>query len=160
MKLEYYVYYYNFNEQSIKKFNVFNHDRFLEAATKNLRKCETKKEFAEELRKDLAYYFWSKAEWEVVVTSWVPHITMSELDRLNEEREDSFKKYNREPYRLDVNPDVNEKIDVYEQVMLNWNLFVDYVWSYKKIFDVSNANVSEVMSNIYAKDKVSQDSEK
>ena len=46
------MYYYNFNEQSIKKFNVFNHDRFLEAATKNLRKCETKKEFAEELRKD------------------------------------------------------------------------------------------------------------
>lgn len=132
MKLEYYVYYHNFNGKSVEKFNVFAHGRFLENVKKNLKKCETKEEFAEELRKDLAYYFWSKAEWEVVITPWVPHITMSELDRLNKEREDSFKNYNREPYRLYVNPDVGKKIDVYEQVRLNWDLFVDYVWSHKK----------------------------
>ena len=126
------MYYHNFNGKSIEKFNVFAHSRFLENVKKNLKKCETKEEFAEELRKDLAYYFWSKAEWEVVITPWVPHITMSELDRLNKEREDSFKKYNREPYSLYVNPDVGEKIDVYEQIMLNWDLFVDYVWSNKK----------------------------
>lgn len=132
LKLEWNVYTHDFNKNEIKIFNIFNHGRFLEDVKKNLRKCEKKKEFAEELRKDLAYYFWSKAEWEVVITSWVPHITMSELDRLNKEREDSFKKYNREPYSLYVNPDVGEKIDVYEQVRLNWDLFVDYVWSHKK----------------------------
>ena len=133
MKLEYYVYYYNFNSHSIKKFNIFNHGRFLEDVKKDLRECETKKEFAEELYKDLIYYFWSKAEWEVVITPWTPRITISELNRLNEEREKTLKKYNREPHSLYVNPDVGEKIDVYEQVMLNWDLFVDYVWQHKKV---------------------------
>ena len=133
MKLEYYVYYYNFNSHSIKKFNIFNHGRFLEDVKKDLRECETKKEFAEELHKDLIYYFWSKAEWEVVITPWTPRITISELNRLNEEREKTLKKYNREPYSLYVNPDISEKIDVYEQVMLNWDLFVDYVWQHKKV---------------------------
>lgn len=133
MKLEYYVYYYNFNSHSIKKFNIFNHGRFLEDVKKDLKKCETKKEFAEELHKDLIYYFWSKAEWEVIITPCISRISISELNRLNEEREKTLKKYNREPYSLYVNPDISEKIDIYEQVMLNWDLFVDYVWSHKKV---------------------------
>ena len=133
MKLEYYVYYYNFNSRSIKKFNIFNHGRFLEDVKKDLRECETKKEFAEELYKDLIYYFWSKADWEVVITPWTPYITISELNRLNEEREKILKKYDIEPRRLYVNPEVGEKIDIYDQVMLNWDLFVDYVWSHKKV---------------------------
>lgn len=133
LKLEYYVYYYNFNSHSIKKFNIFNHGRFLEDVMKNLRECETKKEFAEKLHKDLIYYFWSKAEWEVVITPWTPYITISELNRLNEERKKILKKYDSEPRRLYVNPEVSEKIDIYDQVMLNWDLFVDYVWQHKKV---------------------------
>ncbi len=126
------MYYHNFNGKSIEKFNIFDHGEFLEYVKKDLKKCNTKEEFAEKLRGHLFYYYASKCEWEVVITSWVPHITMSELDRLNAEREMALKKYNREPYSLYVNPDVGEKIDIYEQVRLNWNLFVDYVWSHKK----------------------------
>ena len=133
MKLEYYVYYHNFNGKSIEKFNIFNHGRFLEDVKKDLKKYADKEEFSERLRGHLFYYYGSKCEWEVVITSWVPHITISELNRLNEERERTLKKYNREPYSLYVNPDVGEKIDVYEQIMLNWDLFVDYVWSHKKV---------------------------
>ena len=132
LKLEWNVYTHDFNKNEIKIFNIFNHDRFLEDVMKDLKKYAIKEEFAERLRGHLFYYYGSKCEWEVVITSWVPHITISELNRLNEEREKILKKYNREPYRLYVNPDVGEKIDVYEQVMLNWDLFVDYVWSHKK----------------------------
>ena len=126
------MYYHNFNGKSIEKFNIFDHGRFLEDVKKDLKKYADKEEFSERLRGHLFYYYGSKCEWEVVITSWVPHITISELNRLNEERERTLKEYNREPYSLYVNPDVGEKIDVYEQVMLNWNLFVDYVWSHKK----------------------------
>ena len=132
MKLEWNVYTHDFNGKEIKIFNIFNHGRFLEDVKKDLKKYNTKEEFAERLRGHLFYYYGSKCEWEVVITSWVPHITMSELDRMNAEREETLKKYNREPYRLYVNPDVGKKIDVYEQVRLNWHLFVDYVWSHKK----------------------------
>lgn len=132
MKLEWNVYSHDFNRKEIETFNIFNHGRFLEDVKKNLKKCETKDKFAEELRRSLFYYFGSKCEWEVVITSWVPHITISELDRLNAEREETLKKYNRNPYSLYVNPEVGEKVDVYEQVRLNWNVFVDYVWSHKR----------------------------
>ena len=132
------MYYHNFNGKSIEKFNIFDHGRFFEDIKKDLKKYDTKEEFAERLRGHLFYYYGSKCEWEVVITSWVPYITMSELDRLNAECEETLKKYNREPYRLYVNPDVGKKIDVYEQVRLNWDLFVDYVWSHKR----SNKNES------------------
>lgn len=138
MKLEWNVYTHDFNSREIKTFNIFNHGRFLEDVKKDLKKYETKEEFTERLRGHLFYYYGSKCEWEVVVTSWVPHITMSELDRINTEREETLKKYNREPYRLYVNPDVGKKIDVYGQVRLNWDIFVDYVWSHKR----SNKNES------------------
>lgn len=133
MKLEYYVYYYNFNSHSIKKFNIFNHGRFLEDVKKDLKKYDTKEEFAERLQGHLFYYYNSKCEWEVIITPCIPRISISELNRLNEEREKTLKKYNREPYSLYVNPNVSEKIDIYDQVMLNWDLFVDYVWQYKKV---------------------------
>ena len=109
MKLEYYVYYHNFNGKSIEKFNIFDHGRFLHYVKKDIKKCATKEEFSERLRGHLFYYYGSKCEWEVVVTSWVPHITISELNRLNEEREKALKRYNREPYSLYVNPDVSKK---------------------------------------------------
>lgn len=44
------------------------------------------------------YYFWSKTEWEVIVSPW-------------------------------VGKGGDEKIDVYDQLKLNWDKFVDYVWS-------------------------------
>ena len=97
-----------------------------------MKKCETKEEFAELLRRDLFYYFGSKCEWEIVITSWVPHITTSELDRLNAAREETLKKYGREPYSLYVNPEVGEKIDVYSQVLMNFQHVVDYIWSHKR----------------------------
>ena len=132
MKLKYYVYYHNFNGKSIKKINIFDHDRFLEDVKKDLKKYDTKEEFAERLRGHLFYYYASKCEGEVVITSWVPHITMSELNRLNAERERLLKEYNHEPYSLYVNLNVGEKVDIYSQIRLNWDVFVDYVWSHKR----------------------------
>lgn len=132
MNLVWNVYMDDPNKKSIELFNIFDHGRFTDDVRKSLNKCDTKEELAESLRKNLLYYYWSKAEWEIVITPWVPSIGMAELDRLNAEREETRKKYNREPYSLYVNPDICEKVDVYSQVMLNWDVFVDYVWSHKK----------------------------
>lgn len=129
--LKWFVYCNDFNDKKIKEFNVFNHSRFCEDVKKDLKKCETKEEFAEKLRRNLFYYYGSKCEWEVVVTSWVPHITADELNRLNAEREKTLKEYKREPYCLYVKPDVAKKIDVKGQIMLNFDLFLDYVWLHK-----------------------------
>ena len=99
---------------------------------KDLKKYKDKDDFAEQLKRELFYYFGSKYEWEVIITTWTTHITMTELDRLNIEKEERIKKYGREPYSMNVNPTVAKKIDVRSQVLINFDMFLDYVWSNKK----------------------------
>lgn len=123
----------NFNGREIETYDIFKHHSFNEAVKKLLKEEITKKEFAEKLRRELSYYFWAKCEMEVVVTSWPCYIDQKELDRLNKENEEGNKRYGHYPYKLNVDPDVGKKIDIYDQVYgLNWNVFVDYVWSHKK----------------------------
>lgn len=98
------VYYGNFNDRKIETYNIFDHYSFCkecEMAAK--RRGVTKEEFAEAVRKSLMYYFWSKCEWEIIVSHWPPN------ERLKD-----------------------RKIDVYEQVMMNWDVFIDWLWTNRK----------------------------
>lgn len=52
-------------------------------------------------------YYWSKCEWEIILSHWPPRKNAQEL-----------------------------KIDVYDQVMLNWPIFCDYIWANKDEFKV------------------------
>ena len=94
------VIYENINSRSIETFNVFDHGRFVEDIKKHFKTCETKELFADHLRRSVMYYFWSKCEWEVLVTPLCE---------------------GRSP--------VEKKIDVAWQLINNWEVFVDYVWS-------------------------------
>ena len=101
-ELKWYVYIGNANSGKIEQFNIFHHGSFLTETEVIFH--ENRKDFnafQEELRRALRYYFWSKCEWEVVIDHW-PHFD-----------DPRFK---------------NEKIDVYDQVMLNWPVFTKYVW--------------------------------
>lgn len=98
------VFYYNCNNcntDKIESFNIFRHCRFREDVQKNLKTHTDKNEFAKVLKSDLQYYFWSKAEYELIVKAW-------------------------------VGGDAEMKIDIYKQVVINWDRFVDYVWSFKE----------------------------
>ena len=97
--LEYNVYYENFNAKKIEVYNIFKYG-FLEELFRDIKnECSSKEEFAEKIDFELKYRYWSKCEWEIILSDWPPSNT--------------FKK---------------EKIDVYDQIKLNWNIFVDYVW--------------------------------
>lgn len=127
-KLVWNVYYHDVNGEKIKVVNVFKHSSFNKDVEKLLKEKSTHgltyNEFSKELKHIVQYYFWRKAEYEVVVTSWVPHIDNKELDRLISERA------NHSCYSYYVNLDVENKIDIYEQLMLNWEQFVNYVWKF------------------------------
>ena len=125
------VYYESFNNNSIIKYNIFNHKSFAKDVNKLLKENTTKDEFAEQLKRSLRYYFWGKSEYEVVITSWPVYIYRAELDRLNTEYQEYNNKWGHYPYDIDIVPNVGEKIDIYNQVMLNFDIFVDYVWSNK-----------------------------
>ena len=101
------VYYYSITKRKIETWNVFNHGRFVTDIKNHLKVCGTeeyKKEFAIELRCSLYYYYGSKSEWEVIICPWVG----------GDKKKDA------------------EKIDIYSQVMMNWDLFLDYIWNNKE----------------------------
>lgn len=95
----------DFNGRKIVYFDIFNHSYFLEDIRKLIRSIDSREKFLEEVRNKLRYYFWSKCEYEVIISGWPPP------------REDSGFK--------------NRKVDIYEQVMMNWDAFSFYIWEYR-----------------------------
>ena len=101
--LEWNVFYSSFTLREIKTFNIFKHGGFFEDCLKAKKKYgEDRDAFEEEVRKSLSYYFWSKCEWEIILSHWPPREGES-----------------------------GRKIDVYEQVRMNWNAFTEYLWQHR-----------------------------
>ena len=99
------VYRESINNRKIDVYNVFEHSSFLYECAKALAKYKDDKKQAEkEIHSSLMYYFWSKCEFEILLYPFIDP------------------KESAEPI----------KIDVYEQVNNNWDIFFDYVWEHKK----------------------------
>lgn len=135
MDLKWMVYKEDWNNKLITTFNIFRHhsykkeiERIIEMAQMGL----TKDNFEKEIRHLSQYYFWSKSEYEIVMTSWPPYIDANnELDRLiNEKRENKARGWSTK--YLDIRPVVAEKISIYDQLLLNWDAFIDYLWLNKE----------------------------
>ena len=127
------VYREDFNHRAIVKYNIFDHSGFAQDVNKLLKEDIAKDEFIERLKRSLMYWFWCKSEHEVVITSWPVYIDKAELDRLTTEHEEYNNKWGHYPYKINVSPDVGEKVDIYSQITsLNWDIFVNYVWNHTK----------------------------
>lgn len=88
--------------------------------------------FADHIKNWLQYCYWSKSEYETIITSWPPYVDGKEVDRLTREKADRIEKYGNF-YRESVDLTVGFKIDVYTQVMMNWDRFIDYIWNNKHL---------------------------
>ena len=99
--MEWNVYRISNNRDDVETFNVFNHFSFLEGCAKAASKKEvTKEEFSDKIKSELFYYFGSKCEWEILIKNWLT--------------------------RDDIKA---RKVDVREQIMINYDHFLDYVWN-------------------------------
>ena len=112
------------NSNTIKVFNIFNSFRFISDVIKANNKYKNDFEFLQEVRSSLMYAFWSKSEYEVIITSWPPYIEKEEFERLTKE---DIK------YRTWLNLSMGEKIDIYNQVMINWEAFKLYLLTNKRL---------------------------
>ena len=102
--LEWNVWVSDVNAKTIKPHNVFHHFRFLDDLKKAERKYKGDRDaFLREVEHLCHYYYWSKCEWEIVLSHWPP----------------------REGY-------AEEKVDVWDQIALNWDRFADYLWENRK----------------------------
>lgn len=97
------VYYHNSNKDQIIPYNVFEHGGIRKDIYNAVKQEKNKEEFAEILRKSLMYYYWSRAEWEVIIGPLFSGHKTKEI-----------------------------KVDVFDQVFINWDLFVDYTWNNRK----------------------------
>ena len=143
-KLIWNVYVYSHNCNEIYVHNVFDHWRFMEDLDKINKRikrkfkntvCVNNEEynlFVEEVKRSLMYFYWSKSEWEVIITSWPPYVNEKGFLRLNLKRNEHLVKYGRF-IRTDVNIEGEKKVDVYEQIMLNWDHFITYLWNNRKL---------------------------
>ena len=100
--MEWNVYYYDINRGEIRPFNIFHNIVFKGDVDKILKKCKNKETFEKELKSCLMYTYWCRAEYEVIISPW-----------------------------CGGNDKDGMKVDIYSQVMLNWDKFVDYVWNYR-----------------------------
>lgn len=120
MKLKWNVFLWDINRKEIKEWNIFNHGRFTTDMIKCLRDCRDKDELTIELRRNVMYYFGFKVEYETFITEPFPYVTKKEIDRLVEEDV---------RHCTHVNLEHGDKIDVYRQIMMNYNHFINYLWS-------------------------------
>ena len=98
------VYRYNINSKKIEAFNIFDHGGFKKDVKEAAAKFDYSFDaFKKAVRSSLMYYFWSKSEYEVVVGPWVGGDKKDEM-----------------------------KIDIYDQVVLNWDVFIEYIWDNRK----------------------------
>ena len=145
------VYYGDFNRKEIEVFNIFDHWGFYDSCVKARKKYKDDKEgFAKEVKICLHYYFWSKCEWETVLTHWPngelyelrKEMTIGELRKAlgaigkDYDSRDTFMPKPDREVTIHVFPNYyvkhNKKIDVCEQVMNNWDIFINYLWDNRK----------------------------
>ena len=122
----------------IYPFNIFEHSSFMDGLVqliKDIKKTDKKDDFqffAKEVQHKLMYYFWSKCEYEIIVTSFPTYVTGEEIDRLVAKKEEHLKKQGYF-YRKCVNLEGSKKLDIYTQIMLNWVIFINYLWDNRKL---------------------------
>ena len=127
--MEWYVYRYDFNKREIVPFNVFRRTDFKEVVEEIDIKNISYKDFKNRLDRLTLYYFWSKCEYEIVITSWPPFITKEDAYKMMNQFEKDSKRYERELLVINANLEVGEKIDIYKQLHLNWDAFCGYVYN-------------------------------
>lgn len=100
------VYVYNFNNRCIETRNILGNGSVIIRNVLEKAKSEYKEnvpdydKFKEEVRNIVMYYYWAKCEWEVIISAWPPNENAKE-----------------------------EKVDVYSQVMLNFDVFYNYIYN-------------------------------
>lgn len=106
------VYIDDINKNKIKIHNIFSHYRFVDYCVKDLEKCKDDKDlFREKVKSNLMYCYWSKCEWEIAISPLIP-----------------------------CKNNYESKIDVYDQVMLNFDIFFEYIWENRNLLRIINKN--------------------
>jgi len=135
-KLVWNVFHYDFNNKKVTPINLFEFNWvFLVDGLLYAKKHYANDfiKFANHIRTELQCEYWSRSEYEVIVSGWIG--TGFKEEDINEfKKEIEEQKQEGCPFpRVFAYDDTSYKLDVYTQVMLNWDRFIDYVWNNKRL---------------------------
>ena len=132
--MHWFIMYYNSNAKQFQSYDVL---KYKENFIKKLKKKVTsREEFTEKMKLEMMYYFWSKCEWEVVLSNINNRIIMSPwvgpedvtLDVTNKEDFNWVDFFNKQSEHY-VNKD-RIKIDAWDQINYKFDEFIDYCWKF------------------------------
>ena len=129
-KLEWNV--FRYNRKDIETFNIFNHSFFYKEVIDITKKySQSKVVFTDKIIIALRYHYWCKCEHEIIVTSFPTYVSEEGLKQMEVDRDKYTQAYGHckfvQPYL-----DIERKVDIYTQVMINIDHFIDYLWSHKE----------------------------
>ena len=130
---------YHINENEIWDYDVLG---YRENQIKKLKKkYPTKEEFAEKMRIEMMWQYWSRCEYEVIIevddnnrvwlSPWVG-CQNPESVKIDVTDDESFNWCEFAEYHIGKQIYKDEaKIDVYDQLQWRWDEFIDYCWNYR-----------------------------
>lgn len=128
------VMHYNCNAQRFEPYNVlWYREEFIKKLKK---KVTSKEEFAQEMKSEFKHRFWSKCEWELVLSDKDGRIVMSPLigpedvtlDVTDRENFDWVDFFNKQMKYYSSKREI--KIDVWDQINYKFDEFIDYTWNF------------------------------
>lgn len=131
---------FNWNRQLIENFDVL---KYREDEIKKLKKKykDNKEEFGKALRVRLMSQYWSRSEWEIIITRTEderivlsPWCGAQDAAAVSIDVTDDTDFDWKEFANLHISKQVfkdRAKVDVYDQIEYRWDDFLDFVWSYR-----------------------------
>lgn len=122
------------NKQAIVDYDILKY--YEDFIKRQKKKCTNKEEFSEALRREFMHRFWSKSEYELLISISVDKVILSPWCGCRDSEkasifvsDKSFDWFTFANYHLSKYPQHNKvKIDVYSQLLWRWNELVDYCW--------------------------------
>lgn len=122
------------NKQEIVDYDIL---RYREDFIKRLKKISNnREEFSERLRSQMMYYYWSKSEHELLISTKVDKVILSPWCGCRDSEKASVHVYDETfdwltfaNYHLGRQMHSSKaKIDIYDQLIWKWDELVDYCW--------------------------------
>ena len=98
MSMKWNVIRFDFNKKNFVTYNILS-KRFIEEINNETKDIKNKKDFSDRLKLICMSIFWKRTEWEIIIKEWCGGDNPKEM-----------------------------KVDVFDQLFLNWDRFVDYLW--------------------------------
>ena len=125
---------FDINKQAIVDYDVLKY--YEDFIKKQKKKCANKEEFSEALRREFMYRFWSKSEYELIISVDLDKVILSpwcgcrDSEKASVEvYDEAFDWYAFASYHLSRSASCGKaKIDVYDQLAWKWSELADYCW--------------------------------